>query len=364
MQTIYLDLAQKNVLEHIHAKQGDVGRKFEAVLLDNGKPYPIERGTVFTVWYSGASGEGNYSSVGNTSAIQFQDNVLQIELTTQMLTCHGGGTMCIVMHKTDGTQIGFWNLIYFCEPVPGINSMEATKHYTALSEVAQRAINAAATFETDENFHFSGVAADAKAVGNALKEKAPNGFGLGSTIRFNTMYVMDLNNSTLKTGFYTCTASTKNVPDESFGGGPLLVINWQDDALIGQFLLNNDLTQFYYRQYTDGIWSAWKYLNPPMKVNTEYATMEKWNEQTVYTRLIHCGNCTNGLYKSFGETLHVIRFNGRIGNVVVPSQNGAPGSPTKYAHFSVNSEGIQLSCTDSVELIGLPVYCHIWYTKN
>ena len=49
MQTIYLDLAQKNALQHIYAKQGDVGRCFQAVILDNGEPYSIERGTVFTV---------------------------------------------------------------------------------------------------------------------------------------------------------------------------------------------------------------------------------------------------------------------------------------------------------------------------
>ena len=363
MQTIYLDLAQKNVTEHIYAKQGEVGRKFEAVILDNGKPYPIDREAVFTIWYSGSSGEGNYSSVGNQSAIQFQHNVLQVELISQMLTNHGYGTFCIVMNKSDGTQIGLWNLLYLCEPVPGIESMEATKYYTALTEVAQKAIAAAETFATDQDLTFPGMAADAKAVGDALSQKAPAGYGLGEEIVSQAAHVSDLNTANHKTGFYRCGGGTKNVPDDSFGGGPLLVINWHNNTLCGQVLFNNDLTQVYFRQFKDGNWEQWMYLDPPMQVGIEYATMEKWNGQTVFTKLIYCGNCSNGLYKSFDETLQVIRYCGIVGSVALPATIGLPESPTLYANLCITGQGIHLSCSDSVMLMDKPVYCRIWYTK-
>ena len=364
MQTIYLDLAQKNVTEHIHAKQGDVGRRFEAVILDNGKPYPIEHGTVFTVWYSGASGEGNYSSVGESSAILFHDNILQVELISQMLTNYGCGTMCLVMHKADGTQIGLWNLIYFCEPVPGMGSMEATKHYTALSEVAQKAITAAQTFATDYDLTFPGMAADAKAVGDALSGKAPNGFGVGSELITQTAHVADLNTADLKTGFQHCSAATKNVPDDSFGGGPLMTINWHDNTLCGQLLFNNDLTQLYFRTFKDGFWTRWMYLNPPVQIGVEYATMEKWNNQTVYTKLIDCGLSENGKFVAFGENLHIVRYSGTIGNIAIPAMIGTPGSAELHANFCVNHEGIRISCSDSAELSNQHTYCRIWYTKT
>lgn len=364
MQTIYLDLAEKNVQQPIYAKQGDVGRKFEAVLLDNGIAYTIERGTYFSVWYNGTSGEGNYTSVGDGDAVTFHDNVLQVELISQMLTCHGGGTLCLVMHSCDGSQIGLWNLLYFCEPVPGLESEEATKHYTAISQIAQKAIEAAQTFATDPSLHLPGVAADAQAVGTELRAKAPSGYGIGAEIFAEAGYVTDLNDAALHTGFHRCSASTLNAPDDSFGGGPLLVVNWRNEALTAQYLWNNDLTQMYHRQYVDGVWSVWQYLNPPMALNTEYATFEKWNGSTVYTKLIYCGSCANDLFKSFNQSLQIVRYSGRIGGVAVPAMTGNPGSPTFYANFTVNSNGILVSCSESVAIIGMPVYCQIWYIKE
>lgn len=364
MQTIYLDLAEKNATQYIYVKQGDVGRKFEAVILDKGEPYAIAHGTVFTVWYSGSSGEGNYSAVGDHSAATWQDNTVQVELITQMLSQHGGGTMCLMMHAPDGTQIALWNLLYICEQVPGIDSEDAVNHYSALSEVAQQAVSAAQTFKTDASLSAKGAPADAKAVSDALKQKAPAGFGIGEEIIGSCAVVSDLNSVGGKTGFYRCGAGTLNIPDDEFGGGPLFQINWFDGALLGQLLMNNDLTQMYFRQYKDGVWSAWCYLNPPMKMDVEYATMERWDGKIVYTKLINCGLYMSGLHFDFNTPLQVIRYCGRIGNTAVPAMLGEPGYADSYAALHVNSSGISVSCSESLEFIGLPVYCRIWYTKS
>ena len=64
MQVINLDLSVKLDIPFLQAKQGDVGRKFQAVITDGGTAYNIPSGTTLSVWYSGTSGEGNYSEIG------------------------------------------------------------------------------------------------------------------------------------------------------------------------------------------------------------------------------------------------------------------------------------------------------------
>ena len=363
MQTIRLDLAEKGLPQMIYAKQADVGRKFKAIITDNGAPYTIADDAVFTVWYSGTSGEGNYSGIGEKSAITVEGNAVVVELITQMLTCRGGGTMCLTLHDTEGNQIGFWNLPYLVEAVPGYESKEAKNHYTALSEVAQRAVEAAATFSTDTDLTDAGKAADAKATGDALSEKAPDGFGLGGVISNDVSYVADLNNSGLMTGYYYCTVGTANAPDDSFGGGPLYVLNWHNDQMVMQRLMNNNLSETYTRRCVAGVWEPWEYHNPAMKVGVEYRTPERYNGLPVYTKLVNCGAATNGAVKNW-TSINVIRHSGRIGNVPTPALSGSLTEPALYAFFYVNNSGAKICINDNSEVVGKQAYCQIWYTKE
>lgn len=143
MQTIYIDISNKSVLPTIYAKQGDVGRKFRIVFTESGVTYNIPDNAVFSVWYSGDSGEGNYTEVGDRQAIIVNKNEVIVELITQMLTNPGGGTLCLVLFSSDGDQIGTWNIQYTVEAVPGLDSPKAEDYYTALSEVATEATKSA-----------------------------------------------------------------------------------------------------------------------------------------------------------------------------------------------------------------------------
>ena len=179
MQTIHLDVSNKGVVPAIYAKQGDVGRKFRAVITDNGEAYDIPVDALLSVWYSGTSGEGNYSIIGENSAFSIDGNAVIVELITQMLTNHGGGNVCLVMNRQDGTQIGTWNIPYIVEQLPGMGSPAAEQYFTALteaaakaSESADKAAEAAATFKTDATLSVAGKAADAEATGAALDGKA------------------------------------------------------------------------------------------------------------------------------------------------------------------------------------------------
>ena len=128
MQTIYLDISKLGVIPVIYAKQNDVGRKVEVVLTNSGLPYEPEAGSAFSAWYSGASGVGNYTDIGDHSAFSVSGNKVTVELITQMIQNVGEGILCLVLSRANGEQIGLWNIRYICEGIPGAGS-EPAKDY-------------------------------------------------------------------------------------------------------------------------------------------------------------------------------------------------------------------------------------------
>lgn len=173
MQTINLDLSVKGDVPILRSKQGDVGRKFKITLTDNGLEYEIPAHAVVSVWYSGTSGEGNYTEIAEKDAVIVDGNTITVEMITQMVKNKGGGVMCLILHLADGTQLGMWNIPYITEPVPGFDSDTAEQHYTALSKVMDEMWRTAAALETDTSLSVSDRPADAKATGEALAGKAP-----------------------------------------------------------------------------------------------------------------------------------------------------------------------------------------------
>lgn len=167
MQTIYLDISNKSVIPAIHAKQGDVGRKFLAILSDGSVPYVPTNAPAFSVFYEGDSGSGNYTHIGDKPAFEINGNKVTVELIEQMVTNAGGGVICLVLNDADGAQLAFWNIEYYVEEVPGFDSEMAKEYYTAFSKAVENLPYPDATLTG------SGKAADAKAVGDALKDKAP-----------------------------------------------------------------------------------------------------------------------------------------------------------------------------------------------
>ena len=138
MQTFHFDLSTKSNAPVLNVKQCDVGRKFKAVITDGGMAYNIPAGAQFSVWYSGPSGQGNYSDFGGRSAFSVSGNTIIVELITQMIQNAGTGTMCLVMNDADGSQMGLWNLVYVTECVPGAGSTEAEQYFTAFSAAAEK----------------------------------------------------------------------------------------------------------------------------------------------------------------------------------------------------------------------------------
>lgn len=213
MQTIYIDIANKSVLPTIYAKQGEVGRKFEVVLTDSGVPYNVESGVMFSVWYEGASGEGNYTDIGENSAFTISGNRVVVELITQMLVNPGCGTVCLVMNK-GANQIGVWNIPYICEQVPGFDSEEAEGYYTAFSEAVKKISS------PDPTLSVVGAPAEAKATGDALAERAfaertVNGYPLTEDINLNAADI-----GAAPIGHVTDYSNPHNVTAEQVGARP------------------------------------------------------------------------------------------------------------------------------------------------
>jgi hypothetical protein len=294
MQTIYIDISNKNVIPIIYAKQGDVGRKFLAVLTDGSVPYSLPTGYVLSVWYDGDSGEGNYTHIGKKSAFYVDGNRISIEMITQMLSVPGKGNMCLVLNYGDN-QVASWNIEYVVESVPGAESEKAKEYYTAFSKAVSELPY------PDETLSIAGKSADAAATGAALAGKAPAGFGLNNDfVTVNNTAALDsyftcgwvryiggsvdqllgYNQAIIRIDSYTNSVGNEQVYQTAhlFGGTK------QSVSIIQRFCFKNN-------------WQPWEWVNPPMDVGVEYRTIERYNGKPVYVQCVNFGAMPNASSK-------------------------------------------------------------------
>lgn len=342
MQTINLDLSIKSVLPLLHTKQGDVGRKFKAVITDSGAAYPVSSDMQLSVWYSGTSGEGNYSAIDGRSAFSISGNAVTVELITQMLQNKGGGSLCLMINAADGTQIGMWNIPYLVEPVPGMGSAAAEQHYTALSEVAanaaaaaDRAEQAAEKLTTDTTLTKSGVAADAQAVGAALdavsenfaedlQRKAPAGYGVGE-YSGEMQLIEDMDATGIPCGIYEIGSSdTANSPMPGCSGTLIVTDSYKNTRNMVQIAVFKHKNTVLIRGCSDGVWGEWEYI----RRDTGWVSMELSEDFTLYN-----GQAYNQpRYRVSGNTV-TIRGSVTPANAITSSSSDiviATGIPEEY----------------------------------
>lgn len=145
MQTFNLDLSAKRVIPLLNAKQRNAGMKILVRLKDNKEKYTVPDGVTWSVWYSGANGEGNYDKIDDRDAVvvDVDAGTATVELIYQMLDNPGPGEMCLVMKSANGTQLGLWNIPYFVEALPGADSKAAKAYYQAFLQAQENAEDAA-----------------------------------------------------------------------------------------------------------------------------------------------------------------------------------------------------------------------------
>ncbi len=364
MQTINLDLSTKNIVPLLHAKQGDVGRKFTAVITDAGEPCDLAD-AAFSVWYTGTSGEGNYTDIGDNSAFSVDGNTVTVELITQMLTNTGSGVLCLVMSTAEGGQLGTWNIPYHVEGVPGSESEEAQQYYTAF----QRAV--ADLPYPDASLSVAGKAADAAAVGAALGGKAPAGYGLGGSA------VKPPNNSlneAVLCGWYVCSPEYTGAPTghQNIGYG-MVFVSSRGSAITQEYFsepstnIPGSPLKLVRERYANGTWTEWEWVNPPMTTGVEYRTTERWNGKAVYTTLVDCGSFPSSSTKTVAHGLSISQIVRCVGTnsdyfgIVLPYTD--PGSDTLVAGVSAHHTSIFVKCAVS-SWTSYRCLVQLWYTKN
>ena len=148
--------------------------------------------------------------------------------------------------------------------------------------------DAAPTEDSTKPIQSGGVAA-------ALSNKAPAGFGLGTS---NPRHIDDANNA-LESGWYYLDASTLNGPESAEYSNVMLVLTRNSNPQTVQVSFNvTDLAFELRRVCTNGVWSPWEWVNPPMQLGVEYRTTERYNSKPVYVKTVDLGRLPDRSNKS------------------------------------------------------------------
>lgn len=138
---------------------------------------------------------------------------------------------------------------------------------------------------------------------NALREKAPDGYGLGSNAKLLT--ADDDLNTVLTTGWYNWSwaAHPQNAPDNNWReyGCAMHVFSTSPGGYAIQTVydLSDDITHGCAIQRTIYVISSgkvyypWEWVNPPMQLGVEYRTTERYLGYPVYVKLINLGSLPN-----------------------------------------------------------------------
>ena len=362
MQTIYLDISNKLVVPTIYAKQGDVGRRFEVFLTDSGLPYVPASGSAFSVWYSGASGEGNYTDIGDKSAFSVNGNKVAVELITQMFAVDGEGLLCLVLNGSDGSQIASWNIKYVVESIPGAMSEQANAYYTAFSRAVENLPY------PDESLSVKGKAADAAAVGKALEGKAPAGYGLGANPIGVTESTID---ATVLNGWYAFVPNTFiTLCNITFRYGHLRVDNFDGNTARQTLYILSGKNIVLRRERSGGVFGEWECENPPMEVGVEYRTTERHNGKVVYAKLVNCGamptsNATKQVvYLTDAYATEIVRHSAYIRTDYDSLVFSLPYTlnQVNWCVQAIGKNAINLYA--SYDASGYTAYVTVWYTKD
>lgn len=161
MQTIYLDISNKGVYPCIYAKQGDVGRKFLAVITDNGVPFAIPEAANVSAWYESKSSAGSFGSLSVT------DNTVEVTIAQQMTVVAESGVVCISVVYENGDEISTWNIPYDIEAKPGINPIVPDQPPVSGSQIDDSVVSATKTWSSKK---IDGLIGDTESALDAIIE--------------------------------------------------------------------------------------------------------------------------------------------------------------------------------------------------
>lgn len=208
--------------------------------------------------------------------------------------------------------------------------------------------DAAPTEDSTKPVQSGGVAA-------ALSNKAPAGFGLGTS---NPRHIDDANNA-LESGWYYLDASTLNGPESAEYSNVMLVLTRNSNPQTVQVSFNvTDLAFELRRVCTNGVWSPWEWVNPPMQLGVEYRTIERYQQVPIYTKAVNFGAAPNATSKTVEHGItgfdQCVDVSGILGGANLIGHKNIVGILVNASQITIEADA---------DLSGSNVYVILKYTK-
>ena len=242
-------IEQHNVSEDAHKTKADLGN--DGLLKDSQRP----------------KADGLYMPDGKT---KISDKIVNIE-SAMLLALAAASPYSAAAAYAQGAYCTKDGKLYRCTvAIPQAEAWNAA-HWTATT-----------------------MGAELVAIYTTLANKAPGGFGLGAI--WNQAPENDANQIP-GTGWFV---AHQNTPT----GGWWIIQDIFDGSVHYQFafakrsnsgVLGGTIVQRNKQEQND--WSPWEWVNPPMGLNTEYRTTERYLSKPVYVKVVDCGNCPESGHK-------------------------------------------------------------------
>ena len=242
-------IEQHNVSEDAHKTKADLGN--DGLLKDSQRP----------------KADGLYMPDGKT---KISDKIVNIE-SAMLLALAAASPYSAAAAYAQGAYCTKDGKLYRCTvAIPQAEAWNAA-HWTATT-----------------------MGAELVAIYTTLANKAPGGFGLGAI--WNQAPENDANQIP-GTGWFV---AHQNTPT----GGGWIIQDIFDGSVHYQFafakrsnsgVLGGTIVQRNKQEQND--WSPWEWVNPPMGLNTEYRTTERYLSKPVYVKVVDCGNCPESGHK-------------------------------------------------------------------
>jgi len=188
--------------------------------------------------------------------------------------------------------------------------------------------------------------AELVAIYTTLANNDPLQWGLGTTNIGGESY--DANNCA-KNGWYICNVNTPNgewwyvFTAANYSNAVIVQKAWYYNS--GKVIECMRLGWLDVSVDRGGGWQPWEYVNPPMLIDVEYRTTERYLDKPVYTMAVDCGAITSGMQKDVRKSLPVLDV--LSCNGVIHENSNGHNQATPFDYSTTN--GTKYSVTVSAE---------------
>ena len=118
----------------------------------------------------------------------------------------------------------------------------------------------------------------------------------------------------------------------------------------------------YERQYYSLTWHEWECVNPPMEVDVEYKTTERYMGKPVYTKLIYCDTLPNTTYKLFPHGAAVKQAIRCVGQMSDGNSLPFRFNATNFVEIYAGPENVVIYAGN--DKTNRSAYAQMWYVKE